>query len=239
MYKKNKIIAIIPARKNSKGIKEKNIFKIAGKPLISYTINCALKSKYIDDVYVTTDGDKIAKVSKQYGAKIIKRPKALSNDIIMPDAAVVHAAKSLKSKKKIFDFIVFLQPTTPLRQKKDLENAIKKTIDGKYDTVFASVDYNVFLWKNKNNRCYPANFNPYRRKRRQKINEVNETGSFYITSVKSLFKYNNRFGKKVTYYLCNFLSIFEVDTMEELQIINLLVKSKIASKLGIQIPKKI
>ena len=75
MYKNNRIVAIIPARKGSKGIKNKNLIKLLGIPLINYSINYAKKSKLIDRIFVSTDGENILKTSKNFGAEVIKRPK--------------------------------------------------------------------------------------------------------------------------------------------------------------------
>ena len=126
MYKKKRIIAVIPARKNSKGIKNKNLINLNGLPLISYSIDYAKKSKLINRVFVSTDGDNIASVSKKFGAEVVIRPKSLSNDTIMPDHAVVHTIDYVKKILKYnFDYVVFLQPTTPLRQLGELDKAIR------------------------------------------------------------------------------------------------------------------
>ena len=82
MYKKKKIIALIPARKGSKGIKNKNILNLNGKPLIAYSINYAQNSNLIDKTFVTTDGKRISSISKKFGAEVIKRPKKISGDNI-------------------------------------------------------------------------------------------------------------------------------------------------------------
>ena len=150
MYKNKKVIAVIPARKNSKEIKKKNLIKLNGLPLISYTIDYAKKSKLIDRVFVSTDGEKIATVSSKFGAEIIMRPKNLSNDVIMPDHAVVHAIDYVhKVLNYEFDYVVFLQPTTPLRKIGELDDAIKLCITKKFETVFSSIDYKPFLWRKK------------------------------------------------------------------------------------------
>ena len=150
MFKNKKIVAIIPARKRSKGIKNKNLKKLNGHPLIAYSILNARKSKLIDRVFVSTDGKKIEKISRKLGAEVIIRPKKFSNDIIMPDFAVIHAIKFITNKLRYnFDYVVFLQPTSPLRKKNELDLAIKKCIIKKLDTLFSSIDYKPFLWRKK------------------------------------------------------------------------------------------
>lgn len=239
MYKKKKIVAIIPAREGSKGIKNKNIKKLNGFPLISYSISCAKKSKLIDKVFVSTDGKKISKISKIYGADVIKRPKKLSNDIIHSDAAVVHAIKYiLKNLNFNFDYLAFLQPTSPLRNKTELDLAIKKCVDNKLDTVFSSTDYKPFLWIKKGQKFLPDNFNPKKRKRRQINKNINETGSFYIVEKKSFLKNKDRFGKKISNYESDFYNFFEIDNIEEFKFIEKLLKHSILRSYSICLPKK-
>ena len=216
MYKKKRIIAVIPARKNSKGIKNKNLINLNGLPLISYSIDYAKKSKLINRVFVSTDGDNIASVSKKFGAEVVMRPKNLSNDTIMPDHAVVHTIDYVKKILKYnFDYVVFLQPTTPLRQLGELDKAIRYCVSNKFDTVFSSMDYKPFLWRRKRQSIYPVSFDPYKRKRRQIIQDINETGSYYITKKEAFKKFRNRFGKKISNYTSDILSSFEIDTLGE------------------------
>ncbi len=239
MYKNKKIIAVITARKNSKEIKKKNLIKLKGLPLICYSINYAKKSKLIDRVFVSTDGKDIGLASKRYGAEVIVRPRNLSNDTIMNDHAVVHAIDYVQNFLNYnFEYVVFLQPTTPLRKLNELDKAIKYCISEKFDTVFSSIDYLPFLWRNKKNFTYPLSFNPYKRKRRQMINDVNETGSFYVTKKESFKKYKNRFGKKVSNYNADFLSMFEIDTISDYNFIKELFKTTLLKKHKICLPKK-
>jgi N-acylneuraminate cytidylyltransferase len=240
MYKDKKIIAVIPARKNSKEIKKKNLIKLDGLPLISYSIDYAKKSKLIDRVFVSTDGDNIASVSKKFDSEVIMRPANLCTDTIMSDYAIVHAIEYVKNILKYnFDYVVFLQATTPLRQLGELDKAIRYCISGKFDTVFSSMDYKPFLWRKKNNSIYPVSFNPYKRKRRQKINDINETGSYYITKKEAFKKFKNRFGKKISNYNSDFLSFFEIDSLHDYNFIKELFKGSTLKNHKISLPKKI
>lgn len=125
MYKNQKLLALIPARGGSKGIKDKNIIQLAGKPLIAYSIEAAKKSKYIDSIVVTTDSEKIAEVAKIYGARVpFLRPKEFAADESKTIDAVLHAIKTLNIMKETYDVLVLLQPTQPLRSVEDIDNAI-------------------------------------------------------------------------------------------------------------------
>ena len=127
MFNTQKILALIPARGGSKGIKDKNIISLAGKPLIAYSIETAKCSKYIDDIVVTTDSEKIAEISKHYGASVpFIRPTELAADTSKTIDAVLHAIKTLKTMGKEYDTLVLLQPTQPLRTYKDVDGAIEE-----------------------------------------------------------------------------------------------------------------
>ena len=126
MFKDKTILGIIPARGGSRGIPRKNLINLCGKPLISYTIEAGLKSKYIDYLMVTTDDIEIAEVSKQYGADVpFLRPKELADDKSKTVDAIVHAINTLKDMSNNFDVLVLLQPTQPLREVSDIDRAIE------------------------------------------------------------------------------------------------------------------
>ena len=150
----------------------------------------------IDKIFVSTDGNKIASISKKFGAEVIIRPRNISGDTVPNEPVISHALNYIKKIGVNFDIIVFLQPTSPLRQKYELDKAIKLLIDKNLDTVFSSNDYVPFIWKKKKRTLLPSNFNLKKRKRRQEIFTVNETGSFYIFTKKTFLQNKNKFGKK-------------------------------------------
>lgn len=119
------ILAIIPARGGSKGIPGKNIIDVAGKPLIAWTIEAAKKSRYIDRLILSSDDDEIIKVATQWGCEVpFKRPDELAKDDTPGIDPVLHAL----SKIPTFDYIVLLQPTSPLRRTEDVDGCIEKCI---------------------------------------------------------------------------------------------------------------
>lgn len=139
MYKGRKILALIPARGGSKGIKNKNIVDLDGKPLISYSIKAGLDSEYIDDVVVSTDSELIASVASSYGAQVpFMRPAELATDTSKTIDAVLHAVKFLKDSNCEYDILVLLQPTQPLRTAKDIDMAIEKYYQYEQDLVSVS-----------------------------------------------------------------------------------------------------
>jgi CMP-N,N'-diacetyllegionaminic acid synthase len=123
-----KIIAVIPARSGSKGLPNKNIKKLAGKPLIAYSISAGIKSKLIDRVIVSTDSDEYASISKDYGAEVpFIRPNKYSGDKSTDYDFVKHLLDWLADNDgNTPDYIIHLRPTTPLRDPSILDSAIEK-----------------------------------------------------------------------------------------------------------------
>lgn len=127
--------AFVFARGGSKGVPKKNIYILHGKPLIAYTIETALKSKYIEDIVVSTDDEEIANISDGYGAKVpFLRPQSLSADTSAEWDAWRHAVSECK-KSKPFDVFVSLPATAPLRAVQDIDGAIDMYINSDCDMV--------------------------------------------------------------------------------------------------------
>ena len=123
MYKNKTFLAIIPARGGSKRLPNKNILNLNGKPLIAWTIEAALKSRYIDKIVVSSDSDKILKVARSYkNILCLKRPYHLATDTAKTTDVVKHALENVKEK---YDYIILLQPTSPLRTEKHIDEAIE------------------------------------------------------------------------------------------------------------------
>lgn len=128
MYKDKKILAVIPARGGSKGIPNKNIRMLGGKPLIAHTIDAALNCPYIDYVMVSTDSLSIAEISRENGASVpFMRPTDLANDTAKTIDVLCHVINELGEEK--YDILVLLQPTSPLRDSNDISRAIEMFLD--------------------------------------------------------------------------------------------------------------
>jgi CMP-N,N'-diacetyllegionaminic acid synthase len=126
MINGKKILAIIPARGGSKGLPGKNIRPLLGKPLIAWTIEQAQNSKYIDEIFLSTDSADIAKISEDFGVKTpFLRPKDLSSDLATSTDVVSHVITHYETQELFFDFIILLEPTSPLRKENDIDCAIE------------------------------------------------------------------------------------------------------------------
>lgn len=130
------ILAVIPARGGSKGIKNKNIINLAGKPLIAYSIEAALLSRYIDSTVVTTDSREIAATAKIFGARVpFLRPEELASDNSKTIDAVVHTVHSLRESGEEYELLVLLQPTQPLRTAEDIDAALELMEKNNWDDI--------------------------------------------------------------------------------------------------------
>jgi len=123
VIKGKSILAVIPARGGSKGLPKKNILELAGKALIAWSIEAASKSRYIDRLIISTDSKKIADVAKQYNCEVpFMRPPELATDDANSDEVILHALDKLGDK---YDIVMVLQPTSPLRESKDIDQALE------------------------------------------------------------------------------------------------------------------
>jgi len=136
MYKNKTFLAIIPARGGSKRLPRKNILEIGGKPLIVWSIEAALKSKHLDNTIVTSDDDEILNISNVYGSDVIKRPSELADDTSTTFDALEHVLKNTKN----YDYVVLLQPTSPLRNSKHIDEAIETLMEKKADAIISVCD---------------------------------------------------------------------------------------------------
>ena len=139
MINGKRVIAIIPARGGSKGLPGKNIKELCGKPLIAWSIEAGLGSKYTDEVMVTTDSDEVASIARAFGASVpFMRPTELASDTSTSFEAIKHAIEFYENElQKKFDYIVLLEPTSPLREKDDIDGMIEKIIsmEDQFDAI--------------------------------------------------------------------------------------------------------
>jgi N-acylneuraminate cytidylyltransferase len=133
MYQTHKILAVIPARGGSKGVPRKNVRLLDGKPLIAWSIEQASQSRYVDRVIVSSEDEEICQVAKTYGAEVpFVRPAALASDTASGVDVLCHAVEAAGGD---YDYVVLLQPTSPLRACEDIDSAIELCIDRSVPSV--------------------------------------------------------------------------------------------------------
>lgn len=204
MYKRKKIIAIVPARGGSKGIKLKNLRKIKKKTLIWHVAKIIKKIKVIDKAIVSTDHPKIAREAIKSGLEVpFVRPKKLSGDKVADVPVLLHALKTYEKKNKMkFDIILMLQPTSPVRKIKDITDCIKILISKRADAVWTvneiDLKFNPLKQLNiKNNQLFHIIKRGEKIKGRQQLkNTYIRNGVCYAIKRDTFIKYKSLMGKK-------------------------------------------
>lgn len=185
-----KIISIIPARGGSKGISRKNVKLLSGKPLITYTIEGALRSKYLNRVIVSTEDEEIENISKRYGAEVIKRPAILAQDDSSTIDSIFHVLEALDLQKEKNNAVVLLQPTSPLRSSEDISNAIELFLNNNCDSIVSVCEYGhppYWAYKVEGKYLKPVLGNIYFKMRRQDLpKSYVPNGAIYISTVGAL-----------------------------------------------------
>ena len=217
------ILAIIPARGGSRGIPRKNVRPLCGKPLIAYTIEAALSSKLIDRVVVSSEDEEIATISSQYGAEVIERPPELATDNSPTEPVLEHTVGYLQQTQDYkADIVILLQPTSPLRNHRHIDEALGSFLSNEYDSLLSVCRSHLFLWRMGRDGAYPLNFDFRDRPRRQdKELEYQENGAIFVTRLEILLQGHNRLGGKVGLYVmpreesCEIDSEFDLWSCEE------------------------
>jgi CMP-N,N'-diacetyllegionaminic acid synthase len=220
------IVAIIPARGGSKGIPNKNIMDFCGKPLIAWTIEQCLSSGYITDVWVSSDSQDILNISEKYGAKTIKRPDSISGDLASSESAWKHAIEVIQRDNNI-DLVFAPQLTSPLRETKDINNAIEYITSSNADSLLSTVEIeDFFIWKKGlDGTPESVNYDYMNRRSRQEIEKKYlENGSFYIFKPQLLKDSNNRLGGKILLYKMEKYKMFQIDNDEDIELATIIMK---------------
>ena len=231
-----KILAIIPARSGSKGIPNKNIIDVCGKPLIQYSIESALSLKakgLIEKVIISTDSDTIAKISLKLGAEVpFLRPKEISGDKSKSIDFITHAIKYFEDINEFYDFILLLQPTSPLRKLKHLEKSIKllknnMQLDSLISCYREEYINDLVMYKtDKENidKLNPLNQNHNKGVRRQDHGDVYvRNGAIYLTRVDYLKGTNQIISNSPLLIEMKKSESINVDSIEDLEILKKII----------------
>lgn len=224
-------LAIIPARSGSKGIPGKNLKKIAGKPLIYWTINSAIESKYISRVIVSTDSPEILEISQSYGAECpFMRPSNISDDFASTESVIEHCCNWLSENEGYTpDNIFLLQPTSPIRKEGSIDMSFELFLEEKADSLLSVNRFHHFLWEDKKNPN--ALYNYKKRPRRQDIDEVDikfiENGSIYITKYNAFMRDLNRLSGSISLFEMHDEEAYEIDTPLDFIIVESILKNTI------------
>lgn len=219
-----KILGIIPARSGSKGIPKKNIKLLNGKPLIAYTIEAGLKSN-LNKVVVSTDCNEIADISKDYGCDVIMRPVNLARDETPTLPVLQDVIERLDEK---FDSVMTLQPTSPLRNYKHINEAMSLFKNHKdADSLVSVVEVTHSFMPNKLmsfDGKYLSGDNKISRRQESQVMYARNGAAIYITKIKNLKKFI--FGGKIIPYVMKKTVSFDLDDKEDWEILECQIKNR-------------
>lgn len=220
------MLAVIPARGGSKGIKNKNIVNINGCPLIHYTIKPALKAKkdgLIKTVIVSTDSTKIAEISKKIGADVpFLRPEEISGDKAKSIDLILHAIDFFEKKKIFFKYVLLLQPTSPLRKYEDIKNALSLFLKNRNNSLISAycekgISESIIYTK-ENDLAIPLGSKHNKGIRRQEAKDIFvRNGAIYLTSVKYIKKNGKIISEKPLLFEMSKERSLNIDAKEDLK----------------------
>ncbi|MEX2350200.1 MAG: acylneuraminate cytidylyltransferase family protein [Flavobacteriaceae bacterium] len=218
-----KIIAIIPARGGSKGIPGKNIKMLGGKPLLMYTLEAARESKLVSRVILSSDDVDIINLAKSVGLDVpFVRPAHLATDSSGSLEVVQHALSFLEEQGDSFDAVCLLQPTTPFREPGSIDAAIRKFLEGGYDSLLSvrevPPEFNPhWVFEADEDGCLHIATGEHKIvKRRQELPKAYfRDGSIYITKAAVILKQDSLYGEKVGYVVSQSKTFVNLDTPED------------------------
>ena len=228
------IIGLIPARGESKGIPGKNIKRLAGKPLIAWTIETALNSKACSRLIVSTDSQVIRKISEDWGAEVpFIRPKQLASDTATSIAVVNHSIEYLRNEGiNESDYLLLLQPTSPLRNEEDILKVIEirqlkhaEAVISVTEPQYHPYKTHIITQKGILKRIFKAN---YDNERRQDLPlTYAENGAIYLNSISSLLKKQTFIPENLTHpYIMPIERSIDIDTPWDFYLAELILKDQ-------------
>ncbi len=218
-------IAIIIARSGSKGLKDKNIRLLNGKPLMAYSIEAALQSGCFDTVMVSTDSRKYGKIAKEYGAEVpFYRSKETSKDSTSPWDVVKEVLDRYKERGEEYDTFALLQPTSPLRNAEDIRNAYQEFAEKKANAVVSmcELECSIHLVNKLPKSLSMKGFITEKQynKRRQEIRPYYRfNGAIYISKVRTFYKHMNIYEDKCYAYIMDRNRSYDIDSEFDLKIV--------------------
>lgn len=232
MYKGKNILAIIPARGGSKGLPGKNIKKLCGKPLIGWTIEAAKASHHIDTIAVSTDSQEIADVVQQFNLSVpFLRPAEFALDTSTTLQVVEHAIDFYKKLNVFYDYIVLLEPTSPLREKSDIDNMIVKLIDNEeqFDSIISlgEVKEHPSIVKKITDQAlepFCSDLVTKVSRRQDNIPAYFPYGVCYMIKTQALLEQKTFYAERSTYYFLKRYQNYEIDDVYDFLAIENIMK---------------
>lgn len=192
-----RVLAVIPARGGSKAIPRKNIRLLLGRPLVAYTIDEARKCDYLDRLVVSTEDGETARICRGLGAEVVMRPPEFATDTAPTELAVIHVLETLAERDGYeCDAVVTLEPTSPLRTHRLIDQCIEALWENDADSVISVKETRACLGSIRDGRFeYLIKDQPRRRQERAPLYE--ESSTVYVTRTEALLKHKSVLGERL------------------------------------------
>lgn len=239
MYKDKRVLGIITARGGSKGLPGKNVMEIAGKPLVQWSVEQGLACEVFDRFIISTDDQIIADVARNAGCEIpFLRPDHLASDVASSIDVLLHAINWLEEQGDHFDYVVLLEPTSPLRAPNDIKNALELLYSN------ASVAHSVvsisesksahpdFTVKIKDNGILTPFFDAFNSKRRQDLEAAYFfDGTVYVSTIDGLRKHRGFYHDKTIGFPVEAWQAYEIDDYIDFVVVEAVLKARLEKRL--------
>lgn len=225
-------VAIITARSGSKGLKDKNIISLCDKPLMAYSIEAALQTESFDRIIVSTDAERYGQIAQQYGAEVMYRGEALSDDNATSYMVLADVLKRLDTR---LDYFVLLQPTSPLRTSQHIREAVTA-----FENHICDFDFLVSVKEAKHTSAlvkpieadlslkhFDLDYSSYRR---QTSKEYSPNGAIFMGKPQEYLKQRHFFGKRSMAYIMSELDSIDIDYEIDLKFAQLVMEEKMREK---------
>lgn len=227
--------SVIPARKGSQGIPKKNIYPLAGKPLIQWTIEASLKSSSINNTIISSDSDEILRLSEKFDVKLHKRNKKYSTNSARSEDVVLNILDELPFLKFDHEFLVLLQPTSPLRNEAHIDEACKLINDSKADSLISvkEIDNHILkaLIKDKSGSLIPGFNKNFPFMPRQELPKTfMPNGAIYICRISSILDSGSLHSENNIHYLMKEDFSHDIDDLNDIKLVNRILKGELKNK---------
>lgn len=216
----NRTVIIIPARKGSKRVPGKNTKLLCGKKLIEYTIEHAINSRKINDIFISTDDESISEIAEKYNCQFLRRGEELSNDKASTSVVIDDFLERAFIGKNKPDNIVLLQPTVPFRRKTLTDESIELLETGKYDSVTTHIEVD-FYHPNRLKKIEGEYLVPYKEKENESVNRdmlekvYCRDGAVYAFKTESYMKTGSLLGERQGYLINDIETHVNIDTFKD------------------------
>ena len=232
------VLSIVPARGGSKGLPGKNVRTLHGKPLIGWSIEHGLESRYVDAVVVSTDDEQIAEVARSHGAEVpFLRPAFLATDTATSVDVLLHTLDTLEKAGRSYDLVALLEPTSPLREATDIDLALEALLGQENAQSIVGVAkvescHPAFLLRYKDAFLEPYSRQEFGAKRRQEIDDLFFLeGTVYISWTNALRSLRSFYHSKTMPFVVPKYKSFEVDDLTDFVIIEALMAARMKGSM--------